>query len=99
RPPRLPPFPYTTLFRSAGAGAGEVAVDEVGPEANGIEDLGAAVGLVGGDAHLGHHLEDPLVDRPDVAAERLVAVDPAVEPGQQLDRKSTRLNSSHVKIS
>ena len=38
-------------------GAGEVAVDEVGVEADGLEDLRAGVGGDGGDADLGHHLE------------------------------------------
>src|ERR1700741_1569274 len=48
-------------------GAGEVSRDEVRPEPDGVEDLRAAIGLIGGDAHLRHHLEDALVDRLDVA--------------------------------
>ena len=47
---------------------GEVAVDDFLVEADRLEDLGAAVALDGGDAHLGHHLEDALVDRLDVIA-------------------------------
>ena len=52
-------------------GAGEIFGDELGAQANGVEDLGAAIGLIGGDAHLGHHLEQALVDRLDVALDRL----------------------------
>ena len=50
-----------------GGGAGEVLVHEFRAQADGIEDLGAAVGLVGGDAHLGHDLEQSLADGLDVA--------------------------------
>ncbi len=39
-------------------------------QADGVEDLRAAIGLVGRDAHLGHDLEDALADRLDVAARR-----------------------------
>ena len=44
-------------------------------QADRVEDLRAAIGLVGRDAHLGHHLEDALVDRLDVALDDLVVVD------------------------
>ena len=40
-----------------------------------VENLRAAIGLVGRDAHLGHHLEDALADRLDVARDHLVGVD------------------------
>jgi len=50
-----------------GAGAGEVAGEELVTQAHGIEHLGAAVRLVGRDAHLGHDLEQSLADRLDVA--------------------------------
>ena len=36
-----------------GGGAGEIAVDEFARQADGVEDLGAAIRLVGRDAHLG----------------------------------------------
>ncbi len=49
-----------------GVGAGEVLVDQFRREADGVEDLRAAVGLVGGDAHLGHHLQDALAERLEV---------------------------------
>ena len=46
---------------------GEVALEKARRQAHGIEDLGAAIGLVGRDAHLRHDLQDALVDGPDVA--------------------------------
>ncbi len=58
-----------------GGGAGEIAVDEFARQAHRVEDLRAAVRLVGGDAHLGHHLEDALVDRLDVALDGLLLGD------------------------
>src|SRR5665648_1672 len=50
-----------------GVRAGEILGDEAGPQSHGIEDLRAAIRLVGGDAHLGHDLEDALVGRLHVA--------------------------------
>ena len=46
---------------------GEVAVDQLGSEPHGLEDLGAGVGVDGGDAHLRDDLAHPLVERVDVA--------------------------------
>ncbi len=46
-------------------GAGEVAVDQLAREADGLEDLRAAVGLDRGDPHLGDRLEQPFADRLD----------------------------------
>ncbi len=43
--------------------AGEVLVDEVRVEPDGLEDLRAVVALDGADAHLGDDLDDPLGDR------------------------------------
>src|SRR6478736_1750001 len=40
-----------------GHGAGKVLVDRLGLQADRIEDLRAAIGLIGRDAHLGHDLE------------------------------------------
>jgi hypothetical protein len=59
----------------AGRGAGEILVDEIGLQADRVEDLRAAIGLVGRDAHLGHHLEQALADRLDVALDDLVGVE------------------------
>ena len=47
-------------------GPGEVLVDERLIEADRLEDLRAAVALQRRDAHLGHHLQDALVERLDV---------------------------------
>ena len=67
-----------------GVGAGEILAHEAGLEADGVEDLRAAIGLVGGDAHLGHHLQDALVDRLDVALLGFLQGQLLVELGQQL---------------
>src|SRR3712207_7732416 len=83
RPPRSTLFPYTTLFRSAVLGRGEVAdLLALRPHRR---RLGPHV-AVGVDLHLGAAVaEDALGhDRDRVHA---------------LDRKSTRLNSSHANIS
>ena len=44
-------------------------------EADGLEDLGAAVGGDGGDAHLGHDLQDALAERLDQVADGLLGLD------------------------
>ena len=49
-----------------GGGAGEILFDELARQAHRVENLRAAIGLVGGDAHLGHHLQDALADGLDV---------------------------------
>src|SRR5690554_7788798 len=75
RPPRSTLFPYTTLFRSAGASvysASEIAREEF-PDYS-VEERSAA--------SIARRLQDPLSE--------LVKIE---------DRKSTRLNSSHVRIS
>src|SRR5690606_41927661 len=87
-PARSPLFPYTTLFRS-GEGAGEV-VRELGGAAPEDDAGGIRTQQVGhrpagvGDDVIGVALPHRHRDRP---------------PGSKSDRKSTRLNSSHVKIS
>ncbi len=50
--PRRSPCQPDALDRRGGAG--EVLVDEAAMQADGVEDLRAAIGLVGRDAHLGH---------------------------------------------
>ena len=65
-------------------GAGEIFLHEIGGEANRIEDLCAAIGLVGRDAHLGHDLEDALVDGLDVALHRFVSRDLFLERGEHV---------------
>ena len=63
-------------------GAGEIFGDEIGSEAHRIEDLRAAIGLIGGDAHLRHDLEQALVGRLDVALDRFLRRKLLVELGQ-----------------
>src|SRR5678815_3608896 len=63
---RMPPPPFLRNDIDADAadprrGPGEVLIDERAIEADRFEDLRAAVALQRGDAHLGHHLQDPLV--------------------------------------
>src|SRR5690606_41839691 len=95
RPPSSTLFPYTTLFRSNIA-------------AGFFERVGQADGVLHGHAGA---LREILVGRMrGIAQQRDIAVDPACDwiavaehPAppvfRYLDRKSTRLNSSHVKIS
>src|SRR5690606_41759770 len=89
RPPRATLFPYTTLFRSlADLDARQVRL--------------AAQAFLDEVAHrMGEHLR--LADRAalEQRLDRAVVARPAQDlvPAQQVDRKSTRLNSSHVKIS
>ena len=55
--------------------AGEILVDERLLQADRLENLRSAIGLVGGDAHLRHHLGQSLADRLDVALLRFAGVD------------------------
>ena len=55
--------------------AGEIGADKIRPQADGIENLRAAIGLIGRDAHLGHHLQQALVDRLDVALDDFLVVE------------------------
>src|SRR3954453_5261765 len=59
----------------AGGGAGEIFYNEIGFEPDRVENLRPTIGLVSGDAHLGHHLEYPLVDRLDVALDDFLLVE------------------------
>ncbi len=56
-------------------GAEEEFADEIALQADRVEDLRPAIRLIGRDAHLGHHLEDALVDRLDVALDDLLVVE------------------------
>src|SRR5207302_8858416 len=97
-PPRPTLFPYTTLFRSsevlvrppaaarhAGARGGGAVLAHPARQLQGVELSGRAL----------HH---PRVESEPAAGDGLGAavVD---QHGRLVDRKSTRLNSSHVKIS
>src|SRR3712207_8773474 len=89
RPPRSTLFPYTTLFRSAGA-LDVVRRDRSGPPdvlvvGSGLTMVDVVLSLSGADA------------RP---TRRLHAVSRSARlPHRHVDRKSTRLNSSHANIS
>src|SRR3712207_8538154 len=92
RPPRSTLFPYTTLFRSGPDYGGLVRSDE----SRGVEVV--AVRTVIGD------LSAPPADTHDVwlrlhlLSSRLVTPR-SINMDGVLDRKSTRLNSSHANIS
>src|SRR3712207_9194611 len=96
RPPRSTLFPYTTLFRSpelraeasriGGQGGGMRLADDRGETLDERrDDLPDHAAAL--DALMGR-LRDRGLDRDDLAA-----------VGHRIDRKSTRLNSSHANIS
>src|SRR5690606_40185817 len=95
--PRRTPFPYTTLFRSQRMPAAAVDVPEgdrigtrlVAQPGHGLDALGDATAR---RAHGAKTTEVAL----DVGGEHRHA---GVTESLDQDRKSTRLNSSHVKIS
>ena len=69
-------------------GAEEELVDEGPRQSDGVEDLRAAIGLVGRDAHLRHDLEQALVDRLDEALHDFMVAD---RLGQVLGHRGQRL--------
>src|SRR3546814_12172257 len=88
RPPRSTRtdtlFPYTTLFRSAGAGAGLIALPNRllgGMDAGALALLGAQASRPGRGAAVRRH--------------RRTIAGACPSPAARPDRKSTRLNSSH----
>src|SRR3712207_8419831 len=84
RPPRSTLFPYTTLFRSDGY---QMAVKGRAGAALGMAAIGSFIaGTVGVVALM-------------LAAPPLAEVAISFGPPEYLDRKSTRLNSSHANIS
>src|SRR5690606_39361827 len=87
RPPSSTLFPYTTLFRSPAVGAGERQCVAIG-QAQGAASMGARDREQQGGVVLARVV--------DVASQGQVV---RVFDGHWGDRKSTRLNSSHVKIS
>ena len=68
-------------------GAGEVALDELRRQADGLEDLRPVVGLDRRDAHLGERLEQALADRLDDVALRLLHPVGLDDVGQRLEHQ------------
>src|SRR5690606_41334626 len=96
RPWRSSFFPYTTLFRSHGGSREGDAVARVeGTGGPGLGRIGVldVLGLVQNDAGPLHPLQEGLIP-----GHQAVAGHDEMASGNG-DRKSTRLNSSHVKIS
>src|SRR5690554_7295626 len=87
RPPRSTLFPYTTLFRSDWAWRGD-------SDAPGVDGQTLQEKL--GGLSVDKRREALRALRGRKLRSELYALDHAVEP---TDRKSTRLNSSHVRIS
>src|SRR3712207_7525483 len=87
RPPRSTLFPYTTLFRSLKDENNRILAVSGGGGTElhyVVSDLGATVGKTGGVGGL---------------MARLRQIQGTRNEPQDLDRKSTRLNSSHATIS
>src|SRR5438034_8667550 len=90
RPPRSPLFPYTTLFRSPSM--------KIEVEADNLEQVRALVQIEGVDVILLDNMETAEM-REAIALGRKHNVKFEASGGINLDRKSTRLNSSHTVIS
>src|SRR5690606_40995054 len=98
RPPSSTLSPYTTLFRSgflAGRAGREVARRV--PVAGGDRDVQVGAGRDVGDP--GHQHGGAGREGGQEGADPAVGVRGGLLAGLRRDRKSTRLNSSHVKIS
>src|SRR5256885_9133196 len=85
RPPRSTLFPYTTLFRSAFVGLDKIVGRRKGKKALGFK--------ADDDSK---KLEETSAE---VARKRNFELMSEVQPEDLIDRKSTRLNSSHLVIS
>ena len=74
--------------------AGEVLVDERLRKPDRLEDLRAAVALVGRDAHLGHHLVEALADRLDEALLRFLRLDArrSIAPARERLEREIRMD-------
>src|SRR5256885_11053033 len=88
-PPRSTLFPYPTLFRSHRPLRRQCVARAVEVALEGDRLLGHF-----GDVRQRHHLEAAAVGE-----DRLLPTHEAVQPAEPPDRKSTRLNSSHLVIS
>src|SRR5690554_7035667 len=83
RPPRSTLFPYTTLFRF-------IACHAIDDQVEGKIGPGMK-GLYGS--------ERKFTDGSSTIADESYLLESILSPGEKVDRKSTRLNSSHVRIS
>src|SRR5690606_39851169 len=93
-PPRAARFPYPTLLRSGIVGTGGVGGRREAPPGAGPPGRG------GSRPRALNHLERGLAQRPGRRATSPVEWErPVSRKERSPDRKSTRLNSSHVKIS
>src|SRR3989442_3403525 len=93
RPPRSPLFPYTTLFRSifglTSAATGDLGIGQV------WEDFVTVADVVLPMVYPSHYYRGSYgIAWPNGEPYRVV-----MARGDHRDRKSTRLNSSHVRIS
>src|SRR5207302_8640088 len=98
RPPRSPLFPYTTLFRS------EVETARPGARAHEPEQRRRVAVCAPVDGDRAGHCDAARARVARTRRERAAAVREHLQAqrarvARDLDRKSTRLNSSHVKIS
>src|SRR3712207_6936159 len=95
RPPRSTLFPYTTCFRSDET-AGHV--DIAAGHCEGIDHVAVdeREGALPGKAGSGC---DPFAERDDIACLGAAVAPAELGEQQRIDRKSTRLNSSHANIS
>src|SRR3712207_9501234 len=96
RPPRSTLFPYTTLFRSVHHAGSDRKCVEL-PALDDLVDDPVLLGLLGRQDLVAVDVGADLVDRPTgVPRQNLLHL--RAHP-LDLDRKSTRLNSSHANIS
>src|SRR5256885_6956902 len=95
RPPRSTLFPYTTLFRSHQASRHGDRTGDV------VTSFRVLVARLGNEAHRQDERRDPdgNVDEEDPRPREVLGQDAAEDEPDGGDRKSTRLNSSHLVIS
>src|SRR3712207_8406512 len=94
RPPRSTLFPYTTLFRSVRE------LVELGATGHGLHELVARDLAARPVAHQAPAVEHHEAVADGIRVMRIVGDEDHAQPAlARLDRKSTRLNSSHANIS
>src|SRR5204863_9149088 len=95
RPPPSTLFPYTTLFRSA------EPIDHRGVRVGAHEGVGIGLrrAALGREHDPCQVFEVDLMHDAGIGRHDAESLERSLRPPQQRDRKSTRLNSSHVEIS